>query len=285
VKSKAITLLILIFLSSASCFAGAWNKKKGEGYAQLSFTYLKYSQLLNSNSDKIDLKRDIADNTLQFYSEYGISNRFNVIFNLPYKLVSSGKDLNQVQNDPTISDTLVSGNKHGFSNMGFALRYELINGNYVLSIQAGIQNHMHSYDVESGLRIGYDAYIFTPSILFGKAWSKYYSQAEIGLSLNSSNYAQNTIGNIEVGRNFSKGKTYLILRIDLKLPFTTGHFDEGNTVQTGLFRDNSSYVSPGLKIIQQLKENVFLNIAAYGAVYSMNEGAQATLNIGLAYQW
>ena len=63
------------------------------------------------------------------------------------------------------------------------------------------------------------------------------------------------------------------------------HFNEGNSVQTGLYRDNSSYISPGLKLSQKFMKQWYLNFAGYGAFFSENEGSAATWNAGIAYEW
>ena len=54
--AKSIFLSVL-FLLPAMGFAGAWNKTKGSGYTQLSYTYLAYNHLLQGGEKKQDLKR------------------------------------------------------------------------------------------------------------------------------------------------------------------------------------------------------------------------------------
>ena len=103
--------------------------------------------------------------------------------------------------------------------------------------------------------------------------------------LNTANYSNNMVGNLEYGYKMFEGKTFVMARVDVKMPFTQGTFDEGNSVQTGLYRDNSSFISPGLKIAQKLADAWFLNFGVYGAFFSENEGSAATYNFGLAYEW
>jgi hypothetical protein len=283
--NRYILTLFSLILFSQILYAGAWNRIKGSGYTQLSFTYLNYGRLHNGNNEKIDLKRNIGDNTLHFYGEYGLSNTVNLLLNVPYKMVSSGTELNQVKFDPYYNDTLNAGNLSGFSNLGAGLRFKLIERKFVISAQVLVFNRIHQYQNSTGLRIGYDAWLFSPSLLFGKGWNKTYFQFEIGTSINTNVYAQNLIGNTEIGFQLWNKNTYAIARVDWKLPFNTGTFDEGNSVQTALFRDNSSYISPGVKFILGLTDQWFLNLGVYGGVYAKYEGTQATYNAGVAYQW
>ena len=258
---------------------------KGRSYTQFGFTYLNYSHLLNGLDQSLDLKRSITDNTIQFYSEYGLTKKVNLILNIPFKMVSSAESLNSVKNDPYSSDTLSANELMGFSNISLGIRFGLIDRSYVLTAQLDIINKMHQYDDESGLQIGYDAGFINPSLHYGKGWNRAFLQIQGGLMLNTGKYSQNVFGNIELGKKIGKKENYLVFRTDIKLPFTNGTFDERNAVQTGLFRDNSSFISPGLKWIGDLGKHYFLNIAAYGAIYSKFEGAQATLNFGLARKW
>ena len=102
-----------------------------------------------------------------------------LLLNLPFKMVSTANSLNEVENDPYINDTLEAGSMSGFGNLGIAGKFLLVEKNYVLSAQLAVQNKMHQYQPNSGLRIGYKAWIITPSILYGKGWNKSWFQAEV----------------------------------------------------------------------------------------------------------
>ncbi|HAW52680.1 MAG TPA: hypothetical protein DCX54_10195 [Flavobacteriales bacterium] len=282
---RSLLLFLLVAIHVAPVYSGPWNKAKNKGYVQFGLTYLTYDQILNGSEKRIDLKRSISDHTLQLYAEYGLSDKFNLILNLPFKMVGSGETLNPTDNDPYPNDTLESGSLTGLSSVEFGLRYVILEKKYILSAQVTIGNNMHRYDHGSGLQIGYDTYQILPSLLLGRGWKKKYLQLGAGVQLRSNNYAQNFIGMFEAGHKFFKDKTLLILRIDAKIPVTNGTFDERNSVQTALFRDNSAYLSPGLKINQQLTTHLYVNFGAYIAPYSVLEGAQISLNGGLAYDW
>jgi len=284
-KFIKIYLFFLLLSFQSTSIAGPWSKKKGHGYSQFSFTYLHYNRLLNGINPASELKRDINDFTYQLYGEYGLSNKLDFLFNLPYKTVSSGERLNKSSNDPYPNDTLDHGKLTAFSNLSFALKYTFIEKKYAFAAQLAVSNRMHQYQPNTGLRIGYDAHVIRPSLLIGRGWDKVYIQIELGLELNDNEYAQNLIGSLEVGRNFFEGKTWLMLRSDIKLPLTNGEFDEGNSVQTGLYRDNSSFVSYGVKGTQSIVPDFYLNLGIYGAFFAENEGAALTYSIALAYEW
>lgn len=267
--------------------AGAWNQGKGKGYSQFSFTYLKYDHLLNGNSPHIDLKRSIGDYTFQGYLEYGLTNSGDLIAILPYKWVTSGEDLLEPENDPFAEDTLESGSLHGLANITLGWKQRIHQGKYVWSGQLFVSNPGTQYDEATGLRIGYDAWTVTPWLLVGRGFGKVYGSAGLGYQWRNNNYAHNLVGELEIGTSLERegGKTWFIFRTDIKMPITDGTFDEGNSVQTGLFRDNSSYMSPGLKINHYFGTQWSVNVGGYGAFWSELEGGAATWNFGISYQW
>jgi hypothetical protein len=282
---RSLLLFFLVAIHVVPAYSGPWNKAKNKGYTQFGLTYLTYDQILNASEKRTDLKRSISDHTLQFYAEYGLSNKFNLILNLPFKMVGSAEKLNPTDNDPYPNDTLESGNLSGLSSVEIGLRYVILEKKYILSAQVMLGNNMHQYDHNTGLRIGYDAYQITPALLLGRGWKKYYMQLGVGAQLKTGNYAQNFTGMFEAGRKFFKDKTLIIFRIDAKIPLNKGTFDEKNSVQTALFRDNSAFLSPGLKINQQISNQLYVNFGAYMAPYAVLEGAQISLTGGLAYDW
>ncbi|MEQ8324392.1 MAG: hypothetical protein RIC15_08925 [Vicingaceae bacterium] len=282
---KALFFYLLLSLALVELQAQAWNKSKGSGYVQVSSTFLSYDRLLNGSEESVDLKRKITDNTVQLYGEIGLSNKLNAIVILPYKFTASSDNITAAKNDPFTEDTLESGSLNGFSNPELGIRFGLLNKSIVLSAQLTVGARLHQYDSTTGLQIGYDAWLVNPILMVGKGWSENYLQAGLGIRLNTGLYSQNFVAMIEGGQKFFDGKTFLALRFDVKIPLTKGTFDEGNAIQTALFRDNSSYISPGVKVIQSLSDHLFLNLAIYGAVYSEFEGGNATLNAAVAYEW
>lgn len=74
--------LCLILLHGSSFAQSGWTKEKGEGFYQLSFQsfsssdyYTLGGELLNTN--------EFSQQSLVFYGEYGLTDRFTIIANLP----------------------------------------------------------------------------------------------------------------------------------------------------------------------------------------------------------
>ncbi|MDZ7741638.1 MAG: hypothetical protein U5Q03_07785 [Bacteroidota bacterium] len=78
---------------------------------------------------------------------------------------------------------------------------------------------------------------------------------------------------------------WAIIVLDAAIPASFGNYEDGTSVQTGLYQDREGYVSPGIKLNQQLTPNLYLNFAIYGAIWADHHGAAPTLNAGFAWDW
>jgi hypothetical protein len=282
-------IFLFLFTFHMQLFAGAWTQEKGKGFEQLSFTYLRYSGLINGSDPSSKLKREVTDFTLQNYLEYGLTDRLTLISVVPFKLLETGQEVLNIdpEDDLYPGDTLEAGSLNGFSNVTLAMKYALKKGRVVWSAQLRVGTGNSRYDHATGLRTAYNSWLFTPSLLFGKGWNKSYLSTEAGFQYKTNNYAHNFIANVELGKriDWKKTKTWLAFVFDALIPVTTGSFDDGNSIHTGMFQNGEGYVSPGIKVSHYMTQHFIFNFATYGAVWADHGGASPTLNFGLAYEW
>jgi hypothetical protein len=287
---KKTMLLLLVFLPLLS-LAGAWTQEKGSGFQQLSFTYLKYNGLINGSDDGSRLKREISDFTLQHYLEYGWSDRLTLLTVLPFKLLNAADKLENIdpEKDLFSNDTAEAGTLNALSNVFIAFKYSLINkgSGSVLSAQLKIGAPTGSYQNHSGLRSGYDSWLITPSLLWGKGLENSYISSEAGFQYKTNDYAHNLLANVEVGikMQWKNTHTWLVLVMDALVPVTDGEYDDKNAVHTGMFQDEEGFVSPGIKINHYLHPNWIVTFGTYGAFWADHGGNSPTMNFGLAYEW
>lgn len=279
--------MAIFFLFNVEAIAGAWVKKKGKGYSQYSFTYLRYKKLINKDGSTSDLKRTVYDLTLQSYFEGGIGKNISLVTIFPYKYLSTGKNLLNAVNDPFPEDTLKSGSLKGFGNISLGAKYGFTEDKYVITGQLTVSFPAWRYREASGLRTGYFSWGITPSILIGRGLKNFYISTLAGFQFRTNGYSQYVLGNIEFGYNLTwkNSNTWIIGVFDAYVPVTDGGFDDGTTVQTGLNRDGEGHVSSGLKINQSVGKRFWINAAAYNALWADHGGKAPTLNIGIAYEW
>jgi hypothetical protein len=87
-KNKLTFALLSIFPFALNA-QQAWTKEKGKFYAQIGISSLRYSDLMNGSDEPLPLARNITDRTLHGYIEYGLTNRFTVSAQLPFKFSSA----------------------------------------------------------------------------------------------------------------------------------------------------------------------------------------------------
>ncbi len=284
-----VLLLLVLFLCTLNVYAGAWGRAAKSGYFQTSFTYLKYTQLLNGSNPTSDLKRSVLDITLQTYLEYGLGNNLTLVGVLPFKMLQTGDDLLDAPLDLYPNAMAVAAGKHqGLSNVSLALKYQFYNQGFVASAQLGTSMPASAYQAATGLRNGYDCWSFSPRLLVGKGFNKAYLTASAGLEFRTNNYAHNVTGSVEYGYGLAwneQQKTWFTAVMNIYLPISNGTYNDDTSVHTGLYQDEASYVSPGIKINHGINKNWWINVSAYGAVYANHGGAFPTLNVGIAYEW
>ena len=84
---KNFTKLLLLLMTISAFSQSPWTQEKGKAYTQLSFTTIPNYDTLFGDPDQ-NLFGTYSDNTVQFYGEYGLSDKTSLVVNLPLKLIS-----------------------------------------------------------------------------------------------------------------------------------------------------------------------------------------------------
>lgn len=252
-------------------YAGAWTKPKGSGYANLSFTHLTYTSVFERNG-ALNLTGTVEDYTVNAYLEYGLSQAVTFVGQVPYKMTSfRGHSLN------------------GIGNMELGLKHALKDSNHIISLQWKYRsNNFGGFDLENGLRTGFDNAGLNLAILHGKGWSKAYTTSEVGFLFMLGDYSDYIRFSTEWGTKINwKGKSYTWIIAVLEGFISLGNrsHDDGLGTQTYLYRNNMGWISPGLKVGHYFNEKWAVNFAGYGAIYALYGGRAPTLTIGLSYEW
>ena len=105
---KQIAKFLILLLSISTFSQGPWTQEKGKFYTQLSFTTISNYNTLFGDSEYI-LQRNITDNTLQFYGEYGVSEKTTLLVNLPLKFIKTEGFNNDANNVYTQTEESLDG--------------------------------------------------------------------------------------------------------------------------------------------------------------------------------
>jgi hypothetical protein len=281
VMRKKITP-ILLFLSIFTQIQAqqAWTRAKGSYYTQLGISYLKANKLLNGLENSTPLNRDVTDITTQFYGEYGLTNRLTLSTQIPLKLLS----VNNTSPLLIVKD----GSLTALSNIQAALTANFLNKNgYVLSGKTNISLPTAKFHAETGLRSGFDAFSFTPSLMVGFGHAKFFTSAEIGYVLRNNKYSDRILAAAQIGKFLGKKKKLLaILNMDLMKSRENGTYDDYTSSNTGLYLDEQSYLSPGLKFGYKATTKTMIWLSVGGGVggVTRNIAASPGLSFSVSYQ-
>lgn len=286
-------IFLLLFLFSAFGLKAQWPQGKGHAYTNISFTYLRYHEVLDGANLRNgfrhhSIERTVSDHTLNAYIEYGLTDRFTAVAELPFKILRTGEKLHEAPDDIYTSDTVESGSLNDLGNLRLGGTYLLHDGDFKWSFELMGGMKTASYQNPTGLRTGYDAWYMSPSILVGKGWEKVYFSASLGYRFKTNGYADDLLSRNELGYKWQRApgkKTWFIFTMGAMIPMTEGDYDDGNSVHTALYRDEEGFVDPGLKINHYLNEHWAINISSIGAIWARHGGNELTYTGGVSYEW
>ena len=274
---KQITTFLILLLSISAFSQGPWTKEKGKFYTQLSFTTIpSYNTLFGEPELEIDGK--ISDNTLQFYGEYGVSEKTTLLVNVPLKYINI-KGFNNNAND--VYTQLDETSKTYLGNIEIGLKHNFYKKDWVLSAQFSVEANTGTFDTNSGIRTGYDAFTFTPLFLAGRSFDKSYLQTFVGSKIRTNNYSSNFKIGGEYGTKITKN-IWLVGFIDIEKSFKNGDIElPASNLATGLYVNNQEYGVLGVKAIGEFSDNFGVTASLPAAFFGNNVAKQVALSFGI----
>ena len=275
---KKLAYLLLFTISLSMYAQSPWTQKKGEAYVQLSFTTIPTYSTLFGNPE-YNTERKINDNTLQFYAEYGLSDKTTLIANLPFKMVAS----NEVTS-PSITPFTTEDSQSSLGNVQLGVKHNFYNKKWLISGQLLVEANTGAYEDASGLRTGYDAWTLTPTVIIGRGFDKWYIQGFTGVDIRTNDYSSAFKLGGEAGY---KALDWLWVAgfLDGVASFQNGDLiDPRNNRLTGLYVNNQSYAAFGFKLIGEFDQNFGANVGLGGAFDGRNVAKSPAISLGLYYK-
>lgn len=270
---KNIYTIIAVLSSSFVLAQSPWTQKKGSFYTQLSFsTIANYDEVFGDPEYQTD--REVTDNTLQLYGEYGISSKTTLLVNVPIKLIKTGDAVNGTA-------FITEDSKTAFGNVSVGLKHQFYNKKWIVSGQLMVEANTGTFENASGIRTGHDAWTLTPTLNVGRSFDAFYIQVFTGIDLKTNDYSNNFKIGGEIGTKVHK-KIWLIGFVDIVNSLNDGTINLPlSNFGTALYVNNQEYGAFGLKAIGEFT-NSFGGIVSFGGAFSGNNVAkQAALTFGL----
>lgn len=273
---KKILIIVALIYSATLVSQSPWTQKKGKFYTQLSFSTISNYNDLFGDPD-YQTEREISDQTFQFYSEYGLSDRTSLLLSVPFKAIQTGSLSNQSMANPLT----VEASESSLGNIQFGIKHVFSSKNWVISGQFSLEANTGSFAANSGIRTGYDAWSFTPLFLIGKGYGKSYLQGFFGADIRTNGYSSNFKIGGEYGRKLGKS-IWLIGFLDISKSFKNGDVILPNSnLATGLYVNNQEFGAFGLKAIGEITEKFGVNAGFGGAFFGNNVAKQLALSLGI----
>ena len=273
---KQIAKLLILLVSISTFSQGPWTKEKGKFYIQFSFSTIPSYDELFGDPD-YNIAGEISDNTFQFYGEYGISDKTTLIVNLPIKSISFNQNVVCVTtpcNDIEHSET-------SLGNLEIGLKHNFYKKDWLLSGQFSVEANTGSFDENSGIRTGYDAFTFTPLFLAGKSFGKSYLQTFVGSKIRTNNYSSNFKIGGEYGTKITKS-IWLVGFIDIEKSFKNGDIElPVSNLATGLYVNDQEYGVLGVKAIGEFSDSFGMTASLPAAFFGNNVAKQVALSFGI----
>jgi hypothetical protein len=267
--------IIIGFWAISSFSQSAWTQKKGEAYLQVSYSTIGDYSGIYGNADYAS-ERKISDNTLQFYGEFGASEKTTLVLGIPFKLLEAAALVTASANPVT-----TSGSKNALGNVMVGLKHRFPIKDWIVSGQLTIEAETGTFDAQSGLRTGYDTWTLTPTLNLGKSFKGLYVQGYTGLDVRFNGYSSNFKLGAEMGVRPVR-PLLLIAYINSSISFRNGDIQlSQSNLLTALYINDQEYVAYGMKAIGEITPNFGLLFGYAGALSGNNVPKREVLSFGI----
>ncbi len=283
-KNQFFITILMLFSIYQLAAQQAWTQKQQEAYIQLGTSFFNYSTTYDDGFNAADIPRPISETIISLYAEYGITNTLTVTATLPVHFISSGN-----LDESWMGFSPEKGNISNLGNPSIALTYNFYKkNNLVLSSKLTSTLNTSKYDAATGLRTGFDASIFSPTILIGIGTNTFFASAETGFSFLTNNYANRYIFNAQIGKDFTPNKKITgILAISSSVALgnpsdTENIIIDENAIYTALYQNEQTYYAATLKAGYKITTNLSVWLSAAGGI-AKNLGRAGVYSISFGY--
>lgn len=260
-----------------------WARSKAGLYAQAAWQFIPtYSTLFGENNTDNALVREVSENAFQLYGEYGVSRRTTLTASLPLVFNRRGS-LNPAF--PYVYARVDSGTIFGLGNTQLAVRYQFSASKVAFAGTMRLGLPATQYQVNTGLRTGYDALTVLPMLSVGMGFGKAYWFAYGGYGFRTNHYSQ--FVNVGVEGGFHFWKIWLMGVSEYVGSMKNGSKSQSplSDVYTGLYVNDQGWLSIGLKSIVEFNRFWGLNLSGTGAAWGQNVPESPAFSIGTYFKW
>jgi len=263
------------------CAQSPWLQDKRALLTQISFNIIpEYHQLFLNSGKTYDTERNIKDNTLQGWFDYGISDHTAMQMILPIKFMNAG----QLVESHTTTPHTSSGSLQAFGNISLIWKQKLLHQAWILTNNLIMEFPTAHYQDDSGLRSGYDAWSISAALSTGRGFGRAYFYTHLGIGARSNNYSSFFTGGFEGGYQLSQ-HFWVAGVVSILQSFLNGsRQDPVNNLLTGLYVNNQEFIAGGLKLFGSIiPEKLGYSLSVFTAASGNFVAKSAPVNLAVFY--
>jgi hypothetical protein len=259
-----------------------WLQPTGRLLTQISFNTIQdYNQLYLSSGETFSTERQLTDNTLQAWFEYGLSDYTSVKLIAPFKIQEAGEVVDNNTGTEAITN---SGSLSATGNVVLSWKQKLLHHQWLLTSHVNIEFPTAKYQDKTGLRSGYDAWAFSGSLSAGRGFGPTYFYAHLGIGARTNDYSTFYMGGFEWGYHIFN-PIWVAAVLNVLQSFENGtREDPPNNLLTGLYVNDQEFVAWGIKLFGPIIPDRFgYNLSLFGAFNGNFVAKAPSINFGLYY--
>ena len=242
--------ILAIGMLISNMASAQWSKEKGKGYYKLSTWYLEANKHY-TDTGLIDPNVTRGQFNVNFYGEYGISDRLNAIAYVPF---FSRTYQNEVLSTTT-GDLITPGESlNAFGDIDLGIRYGIFqNKKFVLSTSLilGLPTGNDAGGSDGSYQTGDGEFNqllkVSAGIPFAIANIQLYAKASIGYNNRTQNFSDEIKSSAEMGINIAK-IVWLTANLNIVSSLHNGSLNAQNNQGGSIFANNVEYTSSGFGV-------------------------------------
>lgn len=278
-RHTSIAFLLLLLGTSLTQAQGAWPKEKGKGFFKLGQMFLVSNRFYTPEGSITDIKTTGVFIS-SVYAEFGITNKLTAFTYVPFFFRNT---INK-QTFSISPNVVPAEESNSFGDFNIGLQYGIfskgpltVSSSITLGIPSGETAGGKSQVLQSGdgefnqllkLHAGYSFYP-----------APFYASTYVGVNNRTRDFSDEFHYGLEIGASFRS--LFVALKLAAVESFQNG---EAATSQTGIFSNNTEFISFGPEISYSIGKGFGISGAVFGAFKGQNILASPSYNIGLVYE-
>lgn len=285
--TKASILFAILVNNLTTSFAGGpWPQKQSEGYFKLYEWWTVFDQHY-TDAGLIDPNITTGIFNTSIYAEYGISDRFTVIGNMP---IFSRNIMNNLRSNVT-QDIIIEGEAlNSIGDFDLAFKYGLTQQNssfpIAMTLTLGLPTGAIGKGEQGNLQTGDGEFNQMLQIDFGKGFrlfskSSYFS-SYVGINNRTNGFSEEFRAGGEFGIELFKNNLWATARWQLVESFKNGA-TTADINNTSVFANNTEFSSIGFELNYFMAKKWGLSVGVAGAYRGEIIAAAPSYSVGIFY--